>query len=151
MCSTNTTPEGVDFTSKMDAVAIAEAFGVRGVRITHSDQLDAAVIAAMQTREPTFIDVPAKTDLEEVPPVHAWQAAFRVGNGTNESKGKRMQLVGNSWGSSTWLGLWLEQAGFTATRSLLLLQRSLLIASFVFVGICTGASFAQYIRLYQKK
>jgi hypothetical protein len=87
MCSTNTTLEGVDFTSKMDADAIAEAFGVRGVRITYSDQLDAAVTAAMQTREPTFIDVPAKTDLEEVPPVHAWQAAFRVGNGTSESKG----------------------------------------------------------------
>jgi len=68
---------GVDFTSKMDAVAIAEAFGIRGVRITHPDQLDAAITEAMQGDKPTFIDVPTKSELEEVPPVHAWQAALR--------------------------------------------------------------------------
>jgi thiamine pyrophosphate-dependent acetolactate synthase large subunit-like protein len=66
---------GVDFTSKMDAVAIAEAFGIRGVRITHPDQLGPAIIEAMESNEPTFIDIPTKSELEEIPPVHAWQAA----------------------------------------------------------------------------
>ena len=56
----------------MDTVAIAEAFGIHGVRITHPDQLDHAIIEAMQSDEPTFIDVPTKAELEDVPPVHAW-------------------------------------------------------------------------------
>ena len=68
---------GVDFTGKMDAVAIAEAFGIHGVRITHADQLDSAVTEAMQSDEPTFIDVPTKSELDEVPPVYAWQSALR--------------------------------------------------------------------------
>jgi acetolactate synthase-1/2/3 large subunit len=68
---------GVDFPSKMDAVAIAEAFGIRGVRITHPDQLGPAITEAIESNGPTFIDVPTKSELEEVPPVHAWQEALR--------------------------------------------------------------------------
>jgi len=68
---------GVDFTGKMDAVAIAEAFGIRGVRITHSNQLGPAITEAMASNEPTFIDVPTKSELEEVPPVHAWQQTLQ--------------------------------------------------------------------------
>jgi acetolactate synthase-1/2/3 large subunit len=68
---------GVDFTGKMDAVAIAEAFGIRGVRITHPDQLSPAIIDALASNEPVFIDVPTKSELEEVPPVHAWQHALQ--------------------------------------------------------------------------
>ena len=68
---------GVDFTGKMDAVAIAEAFGIHGVRITHPDQLGPAIIEAMESNEPTFIDIPTKSELEEIPPVHAWQAAHQ--------------------------------------------------------------------------
>ena len=67
----------VDFTSKMDAVGIAEAFGIRGVRITHPDQLIPAINDALTTNEPVFIDVPTKSELEEVPPVHAWQQALK--------------------------------------------------------------------------
>ena len=67
---------GVDFTGKMDAVAIAEAFGIRGVRITHPDQLGPAIDDALNSNEPVFIDVPTKSELEEVPPVHAWQQAL---------------------------------------------------------------------------
>ena len=66
---------GVDFTGQMEAVRIAEAFGVRGVRITHPDQLIPAITDALASNEPVFIDVPTKTELEEVPPVHAWQQA----------------------------------------------------------------------------
>ena len=68
---------GVDFTGKMDAVAIAEAFGIRGVRITHPDQLASAIADALTSDEPVFIDVPTKSELEEVPPVHAWQQALQ--------------------------------------------------------------------------
>ncbi len=67
----------VDFTGKMDAVGIAEAFGIRGVRITHPDQLIPAINDALTTNEPVFIDVPTKSELEEVPPVHAWQQALK--------------------------------------------------------------------------
>ena len=68
---------GVDFTSTMDAVGIAEAFGIRGVRIIHPDQLLPAITDALASTEPVFIDVPTKSELEEVPPVHAWQEALR--------------------------------------------------------------------------
>lgn len=66
----------VDFTSTMDAVGIAEAFGVRGVRITHPDQLVPALTDALSSNEPVFIDVPTKSELDEVPPVYAWQQAL---------------------------------------------------------------------------
>ena len=68
---------GVDFSGKMDAVGIAEAFGIRGVRITHPDQLGPTITGAMASNEPLFIEVPTKSELEEVPPVHAWQEALR--------------------------------------------------------------------------
>ncbi len=68
---------GVDFTGKMDAVAIAEAFGMRGVRITHPEHLIPAISDALASDEPVFLDVPTKSELEEVPPVHAWQQALQ--------------------------------------------------------------------------
>src|SRR5947209_3401295 len=67
----------VDFAGKMDAVSIAEAFGIRGIRISHPDQLIPAITDALASNEPTFIDVPTKSELEEVPPVHAWQQALK--------------------------------------------------------------------------
>ena len=66
----------VDFPEHMDAAAIATAFGVRGVRITHPDQLMPAIRAALLSNEPTLIDVPTRSELDEVPPVHAWQQAL---------------------------------------------------------------------------
>ena len=68
---------GVDFSGKMDAVGIAEAFGIRGVRISHPDQLGPAITEAMASNEPLFIEVPTKSELEEVPPVHTWQEALQ--------------------------------------------------------------------------
>ncbi len=67
----------VDFSGKMDAVRVAEAFGVRGIRIEHPDQLTPAIEDALASNEPVFIDVPTKSELEEVPPVHAWQQALK--------------------------------------------------------------------------
>jgi acetolactate synthase I/II/III large subunit len=68
---------GVDFTGKMDAAAIAEAFGIRGVRISDPEQLIPAITDALASNGPVFIDVPTKSELEEVPPVHAWQVASK--------------------------------------------------------------------------
>jgi acetolactate synthase-1/2/3 large subunit len=68
---------GVDFTGKMDAAGIAEAFGIRGVRITDPDQLIPAITEALASDEPVFIDVPTKSELEEVPPVRAWHEVLR--------------------------------------------------------------------------
>lgn len=68
---------GVDFTSKMDAVAIAEAFGIRGIRIRDAEQLDGALTEALASDGPVFIDVPTKSEMDEVPPVHAWQQALK--------------------------------------------------------------------------
>jgi acetolactate synthase I/II/III large subunit len=66
---------GVDFQDEMDAAAVAQAFGVRGVRIEHPDQLAAELAQALDSTEPVFLDVPTRSELEEVPPVHAWQQA----------------------------------------------------------------------------
>lgn len=66
---------GVDFTPTTDYVGVAEALGVRGVRIESPDQLDSTLAEALTSDEPTFIDVPTKSQLEEMPPVHAWQEA----------------------------------------------------------------------------
>ena len=69
---------------------------IRSVRITHPDQLDAAITEAMQSNEPAFNDVPTKSELDEVPPVHAWQAALReVGTLKHLSRG------GNDGSAST--------------------------------------------------
>ena len=81
---------GVDFTGKMDAARIAEAFGIRGVRITDPDQLSPVIAEALASNEPVFIDVPTKSELEEVPPVHAWQEALR-----RESIFARAKAVGH--------------------------------------------------------
>jgi acetolactate synthase-1/2/3 large subunit len=69
---------GVDFTDHMDAATVAEAMGVRGIRITHPDQLVAAIDEALDDDGPIFIDVPTKSEVDEVPPVHAWQQALRA-------------------------------------------------------------------------
>ena len=63
--------------------------------------------------------------------------------------------VGHSWGSSTrlrpWLDLWLGQAGFLSTRSMILLEWTLLVGYFALVGVCAGISFALYMHVYQEK
>ncbi|MGH2479945.1 MAG: thiamine pyrophosphate-dependent enzyme, partial [Ktedonobacteraceae bacterium] len=66
----------VDFPNKMDAAAIAEAFGIRGIRITHPEQLVPAIQEALTSNTPTFIDVPTRSELDEVQPVYAWQQAL---------------------------------------------------------------------------
>lgn len=69
---------GVDFTGHLDGAAIAEAMGIHGVRITHPDQLVTAIDESLTSDRPVFIDVPTRSELDEVPPVHAWQQALRA-------------------------------------------------------------------------
>ncbi|MGH3666056.1 MAG: thiamine pyrophosphate-binding protein [Egibacteraceae bacterium] len=66
---------GVDFSPDTNYVGVAEAFGVNGVRIEDPDQLEPAMRKALDSKEPWFIDVPARSELEEPTPVHAWQRA----------------------------------------------------------------------------
>ena len=66
---------GVDFTM-VDYAKIAEGFGVRGIAITHPDQLEDAIGEATRRDGPTFIDVQTETELTEVPLVHAWHKAL---------------------------------------------------------------------------
>ena len=49
------------------------------LRITSPDQLVPAITDALASDEPVFIDVPTRSELEEVPPVHAWQQALQRG------------------------------------------------------------------------
>lgn len=67
---------GVDFSATTDYVAIAEGFGVRGIRVGHPDQLGDALAAGLGSAGPTFIDVATESELVETPPVEAWQRAL---------------------------------------------------------------------------
>ena len=66
---------GVDFT-QIDYAKIAEGFGVRGITITHADQIEEAIGEATRRNGPTFIDVQTEIELTEVPLVAAWQRAL---------------------------------------------------------------------------
>jgi len=52
----------------------------RIAQITSPDQLVPAITDALASDEPVFIDVPTRSELEEVPPVHAWQQALQRGD-----------------------------------------------------------------------
>ncbi|HET7034510.1 MAG TPA: thiamine pyrophosphate-binding protein [Thermomicrobiaceae bacterium] len=66
----------VDFTSTVDYARAATALGVPGVRVEHADQLGDAIAESLRADGPVFIDVPTESELEETPPVHAWQQAL---------------------------------------------------------------------------
>lgn len=68
---------GVDFTPTVNYAGVAEALGVRGIRIEHPDQLESAMAEALASDGPTFIDVPTISELEETPPVDAWLEALK--------------------------------------------------------------------------
>jgi acetolactate synthase-1/2/3 large subunit len=66
----------VDFSTTVDYAGAATALGVPGVRIEHADQLNDAIAESLRADGPRFIDVPTQSELEETPPVHAWQQAL---------------------------------------------------------------------------
>jgi acetolactate synthase-1/2/3 large subunit len=73
----------VDFSADTDHAAIARGFGLRGVRVEQPDELGPAIRAAIDSGEPTFLDVVTESEESELPPVHKWQqtAQDRRGSG----------------------------------------------------------------------
>lgn len=65
----------VDFSSDTDHAAIAEGFGLVGLRVERPDQLGPAIRQAVKSDRPTFIDVVTESEEAELPPVHKWQRA----------------------------------------------------------------------------
>jgi acetolactate synthase-1/2/3 large subunit len=66
---------GVDV-GPFDAVQVARAAGLRGLRATSLDELAAAAAAAIEGRYPVYIDVPVQHLIVDVPPVASWHSAL---------------------------------------------------------------------------
>jgi len=67
---------GVEF-SDSDYAAIAEGFGIKGVRVRRTDEFLPALRAACDADIPTLIDVRTAPLVQDVPPVAPWEAAAR--------------------------------------------------------------------------
>lgn len=70
---------GVDF-GAVDAVLVAEGFGIKGVRVQSLEELDHVLTLNLVSREPIFIDIPVPDEFEHLPPVAPWLATL-VGQG----------------------------------------------------------------------
>lgn len=62
---------GVDFGS-YDMSKLAQAYGMKALRVDTSDQLDAALQEAFALDEPFFIDVAVESIADRLPPVFSW-------------------------------------------------------------------------------
>lgn len=62
----------VDFSADTDYAAVAQGFGVRGVRVDDPADLEPALRTALASDRPTFIDVVTASELTETPPVQRW-------------------------------------------------------------------------------
>lgn len=68
----------VDFSTDTDYAAIAQGFGLRGVRVREAAELEPALRAALASNQPTFMDVITESEVSETPPVQKWlEAAAR--------------------------------------------------------------------------
>jgi acetolactate synthase-1/2/3 large subunit len=59
-----------------DAVMVAAASGVKGVRVRSLDEFTAVLRDAVASRKPVYIDVVVPHMIELAPPVAPWQAAL---------------------------------------------------------------------------
>jgi len=66
---------GVD-PGTVDAAAVAEASGIRGVRATDLAEVKAAITDALHLRQPVYIDVEVPHMIDHTPPVPAWTRAL---------------------------------------------------------------------------
>lgn len=64
-------PLSVDF-APQNACAIAEAFGMRGLRVETGEALEPALDAAFAHRGPVFLDLVVQSVTDVVPPVYKW-------------------------------------------------------------------------------
>ncbi len=62
----------VEFSEDTDYAAIAQGFGVRGIRVDNADGLEPALREALASDRPTFIDVRSESEVTETPPVQKW-------------------------------------------------------------------------------
>jgi acetolactate synthase-1/2/3 large subunit len=62
----------VDFSADTDYAAVAQGFGVRGVRVDSAAGLEPALRDALASDRPTFIDVVSESEVVETPPVQKW-------------------------------------------------------------------------------
>jgi acetolactate synthase-1/2/3 large subunit len=62
----------VDFSADTDYAAIAQGFGLHGVRVREAAELEPALKAALAGNRPTFIDVASESEVTETPPVQKW-------------------------------------------------------------------------------
>lgn len=62
--------------SNFDAVGVATGFGLDAVRVTTLDEVTDAVKRGLESRRPTFIDVPTPDEHDAVPPVASWDRAM---------------------------------------------------------------------------
>jgi acetolactate synthase-1/2/3 large subunit len=62
----------VDFSTDTDYAAIAQGFGLRGVRVREAAELEPALRAALASNQPTFMDVITESEVSETPPVQKW-------------------------------------------------------------------------------
>lgn len=69
--------------SRFDAVAVASGFGLEATRAHTLDDVSAAVTRGLESRRPTFIDVPTPDEHDALPPVASWE---RVGRGEESSR-----------------------------------------------------------------
>jgi acetolactate synthase-1/2/3 large subunit len=67
----------VDFSADTDHAGIARGFGLRGIRIERPEDLGGAIREALDSENPTFIDVITESEETELPPVHKWQQIVR--------------------------------------------------------------------------
>jgi len=63
--------------SNFDAVGVAAGFGLEATRVTSLADVSAAVYRALESRRPTFIDVPTPDEHDALPPVASWQRASK--------------------------------------------------------------------------
>jgi acetolactate synthase-1/2/3 large subunit len=64
-------PVSVDFTPQ-DACAIAQAFGLRALRVETPEELESALDAAFAHSGPVFLDLVVESVADVVPPVYRW-------------------------------------------------------------------------------
>jgi acetolactate synthase-1/2/3 large subunit len=71
----------VDFGADTDHAAIARGFGLRGLRLERAGDVELALQEAVESKQPTFLDIVSECETTEMPPVPKWQKAVQARGG----------------------------------------------------------------------
>lgn len=74
---------GVDFSS-IDAVKIAEGFGIKGKHIHNNDEIEEVLTWAVAQNEPIMINVLAQDQRDFIPPVYQWKKDAKLDSENRE-------------------------------------------------------------------